>query len=757
MALIALWAAAGALAVRQAVAVLRQPPDERLTDLETWIGDQGVLHVSGSLYRGDSFTGTPFSGLVLKPLTQAAEQSLGIGWTLGTLLLVVAVGLVVARALPQPTSRNTRLLAAPLAISLMALSLPVRTTFTLGQLSILPVLLVLLTLLPRTSDRQAGVLTGLAAALQPALLLFSALQWLTGRRRATAFGAGTFAGCTVLAWAVMPHDSATYWFHHIGGAGLGAPADSDSNQSLHGLLLRIGLSGTVELAVLAVLAVAVAVVGLRRAARYARDGQVLLAAAVAGCVALAVSPTSWQYQQLWILLAVVGRVGGKRSDRLMWPVIVVLVMSLGRTALLPDTRFYDFFGFNAPLLAALAAAVLMPFVPRTSPLWDRPIATPSAEPVRGRSRFVPLLRFYRRPLSRPNLLVELLLIRVFYFGYSYVRGSAPDNRRLAEEHGRQVLDAEGFLHIDIEYWFNHLVAGEPWLRDSMGYYYSTFHFLVPLSLLGWLYVCRPAAYRWARTPLALATCLALVGFWLYPLAPPRLMPDLGYIDTAHGTQDLSNPDFGELTKLANQYAAMPSLHVGWSLWCGVVIAMVAPRVWMKVLGMTYPLMTTAVIVGTANHYLLDAVGGAAVVTIGFALQYVITGTRGVPRARNDLALRDVGGTALAVVRALPDPSLVRDALAARTASPPKAFGKPESRAGTTGKAEGPREPRHAPEAEGPRQPRATEAVGSVRRAEGRREPEEPREPGEAGEPERAVAAPVAAESAGAGECEAARE
>ncbi|MFH8367502.1 bifunctional glycosyltransferase 87/phosphatase PAP2 family protein [Streptomyces sp. NPDC018031] len=659
--LAALWLLAGLLAARQAVAVLRRPAGERLTDLETWIGDQGVLHVGGSLYEGDSFTGTPFSGLVLKPLTRAAEQSLGVAWTFGTLLLVVALGLVVARALPAQVSRNTKLLAAPVAISLMALSLPVRSTFTLGQTSIIPVLLVLLTLLRRTSGRQAGLLTGLAAALQPALLLFAVLHWLTGQRRAVAFGAGTFAVTTALAWAVIPRESRTYWFHHIGGAGLGAPADSLSNQSLHGLLLRLGLHGPLELALLAVLAPAVVWFGLRRAVRYAEDGQLLLAVAVTGCVALAVSPTSWQYQQLWILLAIVGRVGKRRSDRLMWPVIVMLVMSLSRTALLPDIRLYDVLGDNAPLLAALAAALVVPFMARTSPLWSAPEATALAAAERGRFRYVPLLRSYRRPLSRPNLLLELLLIRVFYFGYSCVRGGAPDSRSLAEGHGRQILAAEEWLRIDVEYWFNHLVAGTPWLKESMGYYYSTFHFLVPMSLLGWLYVCRPAAYRWARTPLGLATLLALAGFWLYPLAPPRLMPGLGYIDTAHGPQDFDDPDFGALTKLSNQYAAMPSLHVGWSLWCGVIIAMVAPRPWIKVLGMLYPLMTVAVIVGTANHYVLDAVGGALVVTVGFALQYVLTGTRRVPRTDRDLSFRDLPRTALAAVRALPGPARMKRA------------------------------------------------------------------------------------------------
>ncbi|MGO4426128.1 hypothetical protein AB4Z54_47380, partial [Streptomyces sp. MCAF7] len=236
-------------------------------------------------------------------------------------------------------------------------------------------------------------------------------------------------------WTLMPHDSWTYWIHHFGGAGLGGPPDGLANQSLHGLLLRVGFSGPAELAVLAVLAVAVAVVGLRRAAHYAEDGQLLLAAAITGSVALAISPTSWQYQQLWILLAVVGRVGKRASDRLVWPALVVLAMTLNREALLPDIDILGHIGYNAPLLAALAAACLVPFLSRTSPAWDNPDPTPVVEPVQGRFAWVPLLRFVRRPLSRPNLMLELMFIRIGYFGYSYVRAHAPDSRTLAESHG----------------------------------------------------------------------------------------------------------------------------------------------------------------------------------------------------------------------------------------------------------------------------------------------------------------------------------
>lgn len=167
------------------------------------------------------------------------------------------------------------------------------------------------------------------------------------------------------------------------------------------------------------------------------------------------------------------------------------------------------------------------------------------------------------------------------------------------------------------------------LRDFFDFYYESFHFFVPLGVLAVLYVRRPADYRWARSALGFATLFALVGFWLYPLAPPRLMPGLGVIDTVHGVQDFSKPDYGTLTALTNQYAAMPSLHFGWSLWCGLVIAILAPKWWMKALGLLHPLFTVSAIVATGNHWTLDAVGGAAVVAAGFGLTYLLQG----PRAR----------------------------------------------------------------------------------------------------------------------------
>ncbi|MCC9711530.1 phosphatase PAP2 family protein [Streptomyces sp. MNU76] len=625
-----LWLVVAVLAVRQIAVALDTPNDEALMDLTR-------------------FTGTPFGGLDLNPLTSAAEQALGWGWTFGTLLLVVALGLVAARALPGPVTRRTALLAAPVAVALLMLSLPVRDTLYLGQTSVLPVLLVLVGCFLVRGERAGGVCVGLAAALQPTVLLFVVLLWLTDRRRAAASTAITFAGATALAWAALPHDSTTYWVHHLAGVGLGGRADDLANQSLHGALLRFGLTGPVEIAVFLTLAAAVAVFGMRRAVHYARDGQLLLAVAITGCVVVAVSPTSWQHQLLWVLLAVVGRVGKKASSRCLWPIAVVSVMTLPAKMMVPNVEILHPARDNVVLLAALACALVVPFLSRTSEYYGTPIPTQYAPKAETRLRWVPLLR---RVATRPNLLLELLLIRVVYTAYQRTRLEATGSRASAEEHARQILSVEEALFLDVEHWFNHAVVGIGWLRVFFDFYYTSFHFVVPLTVLGLLYWRRPADYRWARTAIGFTTVLALVGFFLYPLAPPRLMPGLGIIDTIHGVQDFSRPDYGRLTELTNQYAAMPSLHFGWSLWCGLTIAIVAPRVWMKVLGLMHPFFTVLAIVATGNHWVLDAVGGAAVVGAGFGLTYLLTGPRA---ALGKNGRKADEGVPLTVVSGPPDP------------------------------------------------------------------------------------------------------
>jgi hypothetical protein len=217
---------------------------------------------------------------------------------------------------------------------------------------------------------------------------------------------------------------------------------------------------------------------------------------------------------------------------------------------------------------------------------------------------------------RPRLYREILLIALCYSAYSLVRNLVPTTHIEALQLGRQILDIERTLHIDPELSINHLFIHVHWLAVFGNYYYSTLHFVITPAVLAWLYLRHQDRYVFYRRLIFATTVLALVGFWLLPLAPPRMLP--GYMDTllAFHTHGLYASGASPVGSVSNQYAAMPSLHTGWALWCAIAVADVVRARWVKILVFCYPAATIVVILGTANHYLLDAVGGAA--TLGCA-------------------------------------------------------------------------------------------------------------------------------------------
>ncbi|SDJ12758.1 PAP2 superfamily protein [Frankineae bacterium MT45] len=246
----------------------------------------------------------------------------------------------------------------------------------------------------------------------------------------------------------------------------------------------------------------------------------------------------------------------------------------------------------------------------------------SGAPVVGFGGLLPerLLRF-RRPLWYQ----ELLLIAVSYWLYGQVRNAIPNKLAIAQKHARGVQHLQDVLHLNFELSINQFVAAHEPIAQVMDYYYATLHFIVTIGVLVWLFVKRPALYRGARTVLFATSGVALAGFYLFPLAPPRLMPQYGYIDTLlkfHTWGSLADP---KIAQHSNQFAAMPSLHIGWSLWCGLTIAACATRTWVRVLALSYPVATLIVIVSTANHYFLDAVGGVIVLAAGYGIQYLLSG------------------------------------------------------------------------------------------------------------------------------------
>ena len=226
---------------------------------------------------------------------------------------------------------------------------------------------------------------------------------------------------------------------------------------------------------------------------------------------------------------------------------------------------------------------------------------------------------------RPIWWHELVLTAIGYWLYSLARNAIPGQESIAERHGRTIQHVQDVLHLNWELSFNHFVAAREWLAQIFNYYYATMHFIMIIAVLVWLYLRRPQIYRGARTVLYATTLFGLAGFALYPLAPPRLLPQYGYIDTIVKFHTWGSWADSNVAAHSNQYAAMPSLHIGWSLFCGITIWRCARRPWVRAAGMLHPLVTLLVITGTANHFILDAVGGALVLAGGFAVQALFSG------------------------------------------------------------------------------------------------------------------------------------
>lgn len=220
---------------------------------------------------------------------------------------------------------------------------------------------------------------------------------------------------------------------------------------------------------------------------------------------------------------------------------------------------------------------------------------------------------------------ELPLILLVYACYSAGRLLARGDVTHAVDHGLTILKVEKFLHINAEHPLNRLFTREAWIGVPADFWYASLHYMVTPVILVWLFRSRAVQYRAARTWLMTSTFIGLIGFTLLPTCPPRLLSEShGFVDTMAqyssygwwGSEASAPRGMGGMT---NQYAAMPSLHVGWALWCGVMLWRYGGTRTTKALGVAYPLITTIVVMGTANHYFLDAVAGAAVMGVGLLL------------------------------------------------------------------------------------------------------------------------------------------
>ncbi len=232
---------------------------------------------------------------------------------------------------------------------------------------------------------------------------------------------------------------------------------------------------------------------------------------------------------------------------------------------------------------------------------------------------------------------ELLFVAGFYGVYTLIRdefGSASVGTVHALHNATRVIHLERWIGIFHEQAIQDWFLRWPALIRAFNLYYGTLHFVVPIGVLLVLFRRWPADYRFWRNTLAATTALALIGFSLFPLMPPRLLCDCaygagpglhyGFVDTLARFGGSWSFDSGAMKDVSNQYAAMPSLHIAWSLWCAAVLVPHLRHAWAKALAALYPLVTLTAVVVTANHYFLDAVGGAVTLLAGVLIARLVT-------------------------------------------------------------------------------------------------------------------------------------
>ncbi|MBT3164157.1 phosphatase PAP2 family protein [Streptomyces sp. Vc74B-19] len=239
--------------------------------------------------------------------------------------------------------------------------------------------------------------------------------------------------------------------------------------------------------------------------------------------------------------------------------------------------------------------------------------------------------------GRPPLVRELMLVAGLFLVYKLGRQLATGHTAEAFRNGREVWDLERALGLPGEGAVQSPLLHGDTLAQIANTYYAAVHFPATVAFLVWLYLRRPAHYVWARRVLAALTAAALVLHLTYPLAPPRMLPATGLVDTArlYGPSVYGPPSADQLS---NQFAAMPSLHFGWALMVAVGLIFATRSVW-RWLWLLHPLLTLLVIVGTANHFWLDALAAAAL--LGLALA-VLRRPRPAPSATRVRPRRPVG-------------------------------------------------------------------------------------------------------------------
>ena len=230
-----------------------------------------------------------------------------------------------------------------------------------------------------------------------------------------------------------------------------------------------------------------------------------------------------------------------------------------------------------------------------------------------------------RAYRPPRWWFEVIVLLVLDLVYEHLRNLVPQREQAAEDRAWRLFEFEQNLGLDIEHTMNHFVMRHEWVAQLANYDYSFLHLPVTGAVLIWLFWMHRRVYKTARTVLVFTTILGLIGFWLFPMAPPRLLEGSGFVDTIVHFHTVGSWDSATVADHSNLYAAMPSLHCAWALWAGLSVFFVARNMLVRTIGLLYAMWTIFVVMATANHFIFDAVAGYACVAVSITAVWLLFG------------------------------------------------------------------------------------------------------------------------------------
>lgn len=234
-------------------------------------------------------------------------------------------------------------------------------------------------------------------------------------------------------------------------------------------------------------------------------------------------------------------------------------------------------------------------------------------------------------------LVELALVGLGFILYFLVRGGVVDRTGEALGHARQIIDGQRALGLFVEPAINAWALAASWRVQLFNFVYFWLDFPLIIGVGLFLFWRSRRYYTLLRDALLISGAFALVVYWVFPVAPPRFLPEWGFVDTMQQYAKLSY-QAQSLAPFVNPFAAVPSLHVGWALLFALVLYQVSRSWWVRVAGALVLVLQTIAVVATANHFLFDAVAGVVISLGALAVAYWLDGT-GYPMIRDALRRR----------------------------------------------------------------------------------------------------------------------